>query len=522
MTALRALALPSAGDAGDETAAQRAPLTAFIWAAAAMMAVFAVHAATTWSMVTVWSRSNTYAHGFIVVPVVLGWLWLRRRTLALLPVQPWWPGLPALACLSLLWWMSNTVGANAAQQFAVVAMVPALIATVFGVGWVRALLLPLAFLFFAVPAGDVLIPALTEWTADFVMLGLQVLDVPVFREADQVLISSGVWRVKESCSGIRYLMACATLGTIYAAMTYRSTRKRWLFIGGLVLFAVVANWVRALGIVLLAHHTDNKLAVGVDHLIYGWVFFGVVLGTAFGVGGIWRDDMRLRDAPAARPVRPPTWIDRMPWPIAVAVASVALIGVWPLQSRFAAEPPSAASAALTVRAAPQWTPKQSPSTTWRPSFRNATHQHAQVYERDGKRVTLVVAAYRNASRDAKLVSSSNRLIAVDDPAWNVVDRGAITVPLHGRGVALPTTTIASAAERVTVSELYWVDGFVTGHRARAAVEDMLHRLRGGRHTSAWLVIYAADPSVGPADIAQFVRDMGPAIDEALARDGAAR
>jgi exosortase A len=473
-------------------------------------------------MVTVWSRSNTYAHGFIVVPVVLGWLWLRRRTLAALPVRPWWPGLAALAGLSLLWWLANTVGANAPQQVAVVAMVPTLIATLFGVAWVRALLLPLAFLFFAVPAGDFLIPALTEWTADFVMLGLQMLGVPVYREADQVLISSGVWRVKESCSGIRYLMACATLGTIYAAMTYRSTRKRWLFIGGIVLFAVVANWLRALGIVLLAHHTDNKLAVGVDHLIYGWVFFGVVLGTAFGVGDIWRDDMRMRDAASTAPARPPTWIDRMPWPVVVAVASAALIAVWPLQSRFAAEPSSPASAALTLRPAPPWTPTQSLPTTWRPSFRNATHQHAQVYERGGKRIALVVAAYRDASREAKLVSSSNRLIAVDDPAWNVVDRGAITVPLHGLAVELPTTTIAGAGERVTASELYWIDGFVTGSRARAAFEDSLHRLRKGGHTSAWLVMYSADPSVVAADIAQFARDMGPSIDAALGRGSAAR
>ena len=30
-------------------------------------------------------------------------------------------------------------------------------------------------------------------------------------------------------------------------------------------------------IVMLGHLSNNKLAVGVDHIIYGWVFFGVVM-----------------------------------------------------------------------------------------------------------------------------------------------------------------------------------------------------------------------------------------------------
>jgi exosortase A len=513
MTAIPVTAAPSAMLT---PMAQRSPLTAFAWVAAAMLIVFVAHASTAWSMVTTWNRSNTYAHGFIVAPVVLGWVWLRRQTLAELPLRPWWPGLPALALLGLGWWVSDSVGANAPRQFTVVAMVPALVATAFGVAWLRALLLPMAFLFFAVPAGDVLIPALTQWTADFVMLSLQLLGIPVFREADQVLISSGVWRVKESCSGIRYLMACATLGTMYAAMTYRSARKRWLFIGGLLLFAVVANWLRALGIVMLAHYTDNKLAVGVDHLIYGWVFFGVVLGTAFGVGGLWRDDMRAAQ-PSALPVKPPTSGPRTPRSFAVAMASLALIGLWPLQSLLATAPPDSATAVFTLEPAQGWTPVAAPLTTWRPQVSNATVVRTQVYERAGKRIGLVVAAYRNPSREAKLVSSSNRLISVDDTTWNPVERGTSTVALPGADVELSTTTIGGPRERVMVWEFYWVDGLVTGGRLRAAFEDARRRLGGDPHTSAWLMACAADPTVGSADLAQFVREMGPAIDGALRR-----
>ena len=42
-------------------------------------------------------------------------------------------------------------------------------------------------------------------------------------------------------------------------------------------------------IVLLGHYSGNRLAVGVDHLIYGWVFFGIVIGIMFFIGSRWAE-----------------------------------------------------------------------------------------------------------------------------------------------------------------------------------------------------------------------------------------
>ena len=40
-------------------------------------------------------------------------------------------------------------------------------------------------------------------------------------------------------------------------------------------------------IVMIGHLSGNKLAVGVDHLIYGWVFFGIVMMAMFMIGARW-------------------------------------------------------------------------------------------------------------------------------------------------------------------------------------------------------------------------------------------
>ncbi len=120
-------------------------------------------------------------------------------------------------------------------------------------------------------------PTLIDWTADFTIAALKLTGIPVFREGAHFQIPSGRWSVVEACSGVRYLIASLMVGILYAYLTYRSMRRRLLFIGVSILVPIVANWLRAYMIVMIGHLSGNTLAVGVDHIIYGWIFFGVVM-----------------------------------------------------------------------------------------------------------------------------------------------------------------------------------------------------------------------------------------------------
>ena len=55
-------------------------------------------------------------------------------------------------------------------------------------------------------------------------------------------------------------------------------------------------------IVMIGHLSGNKLAVGVDHLIYGWLFFGFVILIMFWIGARWRED-EMPDQLSQRPRR---------------------------------------------------------------------------------------------------------------------------------------------------------------------------------------------------------------------------
>ncbi|MFY7940262.1 MAG: exosortase A, partial [Burkholderiaceae bacterium] len=242
-----------------------------------LIAVVLLYRDTFWGMAQIWLRSETFTHGLFVLPISLWLIWRSRATLK--PLQPRTAPAVLIGVLvvAAVWLLGELVSVNSVTQLSVVALLVLAVFLVLGWRVAVAMLFPLGFLFFAVPLGEFLMPQFMEWTADFTVLALRLTGIPVYREGLQFVIPSGHWSVVEACSGIRYLIASLVVGTLFAYLNYRSTWRRWVFVGVSILVPVVANWLRAYLIVLLGHVSGNKLAAGADHLVYGWAFFGVVM-----------------------------------------------------------------------------------------------------------------------------------------------------------------------------------------------------------------------------------------------------
>jgi exosortase len=102
-------------------------------------------------------------------------------------------------------------------------------------------------------------------------------------------LPTGEFEVAAACSGIRYLIASITFGCLYAYLTLRSGWRRALFVALAAVIPILANGLRAYGIVMLAHLSDMRWAVGVDHIIYGWLFFAVVISVLMLLGRLLRE-----------------------------------------------------------------------------------------------------------------------------------------------------------------------------------------------------------------------------------------
>lgn len=473
-------------------------------------------------MVSIWIRSATFTHAFLVVPISAWLVWRRRDELAGVPVRPVPWLLLAIAATCFVWMLGELAAVSVASQFALVTVLILSVPALFGWQLTRRLAFPLLFLYFAVPFGEFLVPRLMEWTADFTVSALRASGVPVYREGLEFVIPSGQWSVVEACSGVRYLIASFMVGTLFAYITYRSTRRRLLFVVAALLVPVVANWLRAYMIVMIGHLSGNELAVGVDHLIYGWVFFGLVIGAMFFVGVRWAEPEEAFAAPAQAADLPPA--GRGGWAVAAAIALM-LAGTQAWLWQF--EHDDAAAPTLALPPAPAgWTAANAP-LPWAPEFPDASAVATQAQDHDGQRVWLWTAYYRQQTDERKLISSVHGIVDMGEGAqWHRVDSGsrAAQPPIP----ALRTATIRnrlgadlSGAVRLRVWHLYWIGGRWTTSEVRAKVWQAIDRLLGRGDDGA--VVLIATPLTGTrtddadAVLETFARAQFGAVDAALGR-----
>ncbi|MBT8447619.1 MAG: exosortase A, partial [Gammaproteobacteria bacterium] len=227
------------------------------------------------SMVSIWFQSNTFTHCLFIAPMALFMVYDSRREFAGLPVAPAFAPVAGVAAAGLIWLASRLASIQVTEHLSLVAMLVFSVYALLGTAITRRIAYPLAFLFLAVPFGEGLIPHLIEFTGNFSAAAIRWSGVPVFHEGNQIILPTGNWSVVTACSGIRYLLATVTIAAVYGYFSYRSIWRRLVFIALGVLVAVLANGIRAYGIMMIGHLSNMRLAVGVDHILYGWLFFGI-------------------------------------------------------------------------------------------------------------------------------------------------------------------------------------------------------------------------------------------------------
>ena len=423
----------------------------------------------------------------------------------------------------MLWLAGDLVSVNAVTQFAFMALIVSAVPTLLGWQVTRALLFPLLYLFLAVPVGDFMLPQLMEWTADFTVAALRLSGIPVYREGLQFIIPSGSWSVVEACSGIRYLVASFTVGCLFAYINYQSLRKRLMFVGVAILVPLLANWLRAYMIVMLGHFSGNTLATGVDHLVYGWVFFGVVITVMFMIGARWAD--RAPATPAVTHPTPRTAAGSVGtrWGVSAVLALVVLTAPHALNWRLQGQVHQGEVQLQPVAAQAGWqgTP---PPADWVPAYEAANAMsHAGWVSPAGERVGVHVAYYRAQNYQRKLVSSTNVLVQSKDDTWVQVSGGAASTQLGSEPLAVQRAELRAQGsvlnadlQRLVAWQFFWVDGRLTASPAKAKLWGAWQKLKGQGDDGAIVVLYTQARQGAAADAADavlqtFVRDQGAAL-----------
>ena len=400
----------------------------------------------------VWATNETYNHCFLIIPIALYMIWQRRAVLACVAPKPDIRALLAVPLLSLAWFAASVFNVMEGRQFVVMTIVQA---TLFGVlGWpvYRRLMAPFLYLYFLVPSGEFLTPSLQDFTARFAVYGLELFGIPVYSDGTIIDVPAGTFVVAEACAGLRFLVAAIAFGVFYATEIYESRIRRTIFIALSIVVPVIANGLRALGLIAGAEVFGSAASVEADHLTFGWVFFSLVLIALIFIGRIFSDRDRARASRAPEPV-----LDMgRPNMRAVALAGMLAVGlaaVGPaVGAAFDASPTTVALRAAAPSVSLPWRPMNVETPVWKPIVIRADREFSDSFTDGTDRVDRFVALYAPHGRDNNLIHSQNRIADLD--VWAISGRHRGIAHIGGHEVRVNTVELAAGQRRRLVWYFY--------------------------------------------------------------------
>jgi exosortase A len=453
----------------------------------------------------IWWTASTFEHCLVIVPL-LGWLvWQRLPVLAGVTPRGWAVPLLWVGAGALGWLVGDAAGVSVARHLGLLMILQGAVAVLLGRGAAAALLFPLGYALFLVPAGDGLVPGLQTLTARMCMALLHLVHVPATLDGVFITTPAGWFKVAEACSGAKFLIAMIALGVLVAHLGFTSWRRRAGFLALCVVAPVFANGLRAFATIWVAQYTGVKAASGFDHVVYGWIFFAIVI--ALVLAASWRFFDRPADAPPvdADAVARQERAQRHALGLVPACLATLLIAAaapsWAALIRSRGVEPIAAGAHLPAVAG--WTPVAATGEPgWRPRFDGADRLLTGRY-RDvtGAEVDLAVALYAAQDEGRELVGYAHGAV---DPAGDWSWAANLPAPANARAERIE----APGKVTRTVVSTYVVDGLVTGSAGRVKLATLEHRLFGGNQRAAAVLVSAEDRRGGRAAVDRFLAAIG--------------
>jgi len=484
-------------------AAWRQPIVALAVSAVAILLLFRRDAG---DMVGLWWTSSTFEHCLLIPPIIAWLVWLRWPMLRGLTPCASAAGLALVGLGAAGWLVGDAASVALARQFGLVVMLQGAVVTNLGIPVARGIAFPLLYALFMVPAGEELVAPLQTLTARFCMALLGLAGIPAHIEGVFITIPNGYFEVAEACSGVKFLVAMIALGALAANLCFKSWLRRGIFMAACVVVPILANGVRAWGTIYISHLTDTSFAAGFDHVVYGWIFFAIVI--AILLAGAWPYFDRGADDPWLDPARlePVPVVPSPRRTIAVALAVIAL-AIAPIAwgKTVAVGGRSDMPTSYLLPDLPGWRKVRVDGPHWVPHYAGADRLLIERYEDgQGRHVDLALAVFADQADGREIVGYGQGAI---DPAsdWAWTD----PQPAPAGGEAFRITAPGPVVREVAT--FYRIGGITTGSKMRVKLETLKVRLLGGPQRAVAVLVSAEQPNRNVS--------ARPAIDAFLARLG---
>jgi exosortase A len=432
--------------------------------------------------VDIWLTTDTFNHCLFVLPGALYLVYLKRSELDLSDVKPNYFVL--ILCLGSLILYSIGLAGNVQlfMHIAIFTFLPLSIWAIIGNRLAYKILFPLVFILFCIPIGEELVPALQEVTADMSMVMLNWSGIPVYRSGLYIEIPQGQFLVAEACSGISFFIASIVIGSLYAYLNMQSVKRRIVFVSISILFPVIANAIRVFGIILTAYLTDMEYAAGADHLIYGWIFFSLVIVCLLGIGELIREKQFIVKASQIESTPSAIFSVKACYQSSTSIIALMLLFlVWFTSINNQLNVPATEhnlSATLVVE---QEASAASYRSSWKPEFNQPYQEFQFLRELNDVPVDVYLVWYPKGH--GELINTQNRLYP--EKAWTLESKFGFQLD---DGQDMDLSVIVNPQSTRLLSYWYVVDGKLFTNNRKAKLYEIYKILMGSYVGSGLIAI----------------------------------
>jgi exosortase len=257
-----------------------------VWPAIFVGLILLLYASVLNHLVLQWWTDADYGHGFFV-PLFSGYvLWRERERWTKTEIKPANFGFVVMiGAIGLL--LLGSLGAELfISRFSLLVLLGGMILFLAGWRMLRAVCFPLSYLIWMIPLPVIIYNQITfplQLIASRLATSwLELVQVPVLRDGNILVMSNYSLEVVEACSGIRSLMTLMALAVAYGYLVSPQRWVRYVLAALMVPIAIITNAIRIMGAGIMAHRFGPAAAEGFLHEFSGWAIFLVALLLMFG------------------------------------------------------------------------------------------------------------------------------------------------------------------------------------------------------------------------------------------------
>jgi len=246
-----------------------------LWPGFLLSLIVLLYAGVLKGLISQWWSEPDYGHGFFVPLFSCYILWRERLTKS--EIKPSNFGFAVmLGGVGLL--LLGSLGSELfISRFSLLVLLAGMILFLAGWNTLRTVSFPLSYLIWMIPIPVIIYNQITfplQLVASRLATAwLELVQVPVLRDGNVLVMSNYSLEVVEACSGIRSLMTLIALAVAYGHLAEPRRWVRYVLALLMIPIAIVTNAIRILGAGMLAHRYGPATAEGFLHEFSGWVIF---------------------------------------------------------------------------------------------------------------------------------------------------------------------------------------------------------------------------------------------------------